>query len=134
MSKTPVLAGMSMLVLEDEFFIAMALEETLIEAGAETVIVAKSLDEVESLPDQNFGAAILDIRVVDGTSFELATELLGHGVAVTFHSGHTSQSDVQHFPEAEFCPKPALPKEVVNSVVRSIERLQRSHQASVANQ
>ena len=118
------LAGLSVLVLEDEFFIAFALKETLEKAGAQAVVIARSLQDATEQVVADVSAAILDIRLPDGTSFDLAKELQAKGIAITFHSGHSDYSDVEDFELAEFCPKPAVPEQIVSSVLSSLQKLQ----------
>lgn len=115
------LDGLSILVLEDEFFIAMTVKDFLKQAGAEVVNTVKTLSRAREALGDRFDAAILDVRVPDGTSYDLAKELLAQDVGVVFHSGHTGKEDANAFPNAVFCEKPSMPEELIKCVSASIK-------------
>ena len=83
------LEGYSILLLEDELFIAAALREHLLMAGAAHVETPTTVSAAEScLSETKIDAAILDIVLPDGDTRRLAEKLAGQGVRVIFHSGH----------------------------------------------
>ncbi|MEM8591033.1 MAG: response regulator [Pseudomonadota bacterium] len=114
---------MAILVLEDEFLIALAAEDVLRDAGARRIGLAKTIAEAHELLCTRFDAAILDVRVPDGYSYGLAEALCSQKVGVTFHSGHTDYADAERFPKAVFCPKPSPPDQLVSSVLTSLARV-----------
>lgn len=118
-----LLQGKTILVLEDEVLIAMTIEDCLIQAGAENVLIATSLQQVGAFGTLSLDAAVLDVRVKDGTSYELARSLLAQGIGVTFHSGHVQSKDIVDIPNAVFCEKPSLPKDLINSVQTSLKSM-----------
>ena len=119
-----VLAGMSLLVLEDEILIAIALKEFLSEAGAMLVETTTTLARARELMSTSFDAAILDVRLPDGTSHGLAKDLLAQGTGVCFHSGHAESEEVDAFPNAIFCAKPSTPDDLVSGVLASIDAVE----------
>lgn len=70
-----LLAGMTVLVVEDEYLIALEAQRMIEEAGAEQVILANSTAEVRKLLSDGpcIDAAILDLRL----GAEDATPLIG---------------------------------------------------------
>lgn len=115
------LAGLSILVLEDEFLIAIAIKEYLDDAGANTVETTTTLARARELLETSFDAAVLDVRLPDGTSYTLAQHLLEKGIGVCFHSGHAENDEMEAFPNAIFCAKPSTPEDLVGGVLASIK-------------
>lgn len=89
----PDLSGRRILIVEDQTLIAMWIEDVLCEAGAEIIGPAPTVVEalgligaagVGSLLD----AAILDVRLQDGTSLAVADKLASLGVPFVFVTGY----------------------------------------------
>lgn len=96
------LTGASVLILEDEFLIAMDAEQILKRLGAVNVEVASTLEEAEQLSDGGrFDVAMLDVNINGQVSFPLAERLWRRGVAVVFATGYEMKS--QPFPEFAAC-------------------------------
>ena len=93
------------LVVEDEFIIALDLSETVKDLGyaldgpyADNEHALVAIDR--ELPD----CAILDIFTGDGEVFPLADALAEAGVPIIFHSGHMSPPEVKRrYPQALAC-------------------------------
>ena len=82
------LAGLKILVVEDEPIIAMVLEE-LLEDERAIPTVASSLEQADdALVHATFDAAILDINVHGQKSYSIAAVLLKRGVPFVFASGY----------------------------------------------
>ena len=87
------MAGLShlrrMLVLEAEALILLDLEQTLTEAGVETVLVAATTDDALAIVE----AAAPDVAILDlnlgrgGWSYDVARRLQKNGVPFVFSSG-----------------------------------------------
>jgi len=103
------------LVVEDEFIIALDLSETVRDLGylvdgpyadKENAFIA--IDRV--MPD----LAILDVHTADGEVYPLADALTDAGVPIIFHSGHIAPDDLYvRYPEAQACAKPCPPAELI---------------------
>lgn len=88
-----VLAGRRVLLLEDEALVAMDLEGIVQDAGAEEVRLAMNLAEAwRTVSDWRPDLALLDVRLPDGSSHDLAAELHERGVHVLFHTGDADAS------------------------------------------
>lgn len=120
---SPTLDGATILLLEDEAVIGMAIREFLLAAGAVEVVHAYSSESAfERLEEYSFDAAVLDVRLPDGTCFDVAVELNKRDVALVFHSGH--EVDFQaSFPNAIVCSKPATTTQLVNAIGRARKAL-----------
>jgi DNA-binding NtrC family response regulator len=114
----------TVLVVEDEFIIALDLSETVEDLGyalegpfpdrrgAFRAIAA-------DMPD----AAILDVRTGDGEVFPLADALTQAGVPIIFHSGHIGSEDVaERYPSAWTCAKPCPPDKLIVALQEAVER------------
>ena len=103
------------LVVEDEFIIALDLSETVRDLGyvvdgpyadKENAFVAIDREMPE--------CAILDINTADGEVYPLADALTDAGVPIIFHSGRVSPSEVMaRYPQARACAKPCPPGQLV---------------------
>ncbi|WEZ85126.1 response regulator [Rhizobium sp. 32-5/1] len=81
------------LVLEDNFIIAMEAEDILKSLGVGEVEIATNIDQAEALLSQEvFDFVLLDINLGSQTSFHLAEKLLGNGVPFGFVSGYGENS------------------------------------------
>ncbi|HEV7321046.1 MAG TPA: hypothetical protein VGO04_20800 [Ensifer sp.] len=86
----------TVLVLEDNFIIAMDAEEILASLGIPQVTIATSVDQaMELLSLQAFDFAILDVSLGDHTSFSVADAMLARGLPFGFTSGY---GDSELFP------------------------------------
>lgn len=100
------LDGLTILVLEDEPIIAMALEEQLEDTGAKPVVVGSLELAHEALADGTFDAAILDINVHGGKSYPVAHRLVELGVPFVFASGYGDTLNPQEFSGVPTVTKP----------------------------
>ncbi|WP_265571649.1 response regulator [Sphingomicrobium nitratireducens] len=114
---------MKILVVEDEYIIALDIAHTLEDAGydvlgpCEDVAGALALIEGE-LPD----GAILDVQLDNETVHPVARRLSEAGVPIVFHSGHAQPCDLQkEFEAARFCSKPCAPQQLVETVGEAID-------------
>lgn len=120
----PPLSGLRLLVVEDEFLVALDLETMLSDAGAEVTVEAtvaggKARARAAFAGEGAFDCALLDVRLADGDVFPLAMVLCTQGVAVVFHSGHARIEDVQTmFPDAQTLSKPAPEAALIDAVAR----------------
>lgn len=81
------------LVLEDNYIIALEAEDILRSLGIEHVEIASSTAEANRLIEaQSFDFALLDVNLVNETSFDFAGLLLARGVAFGFVSGYGEDS------------------------------------------
>lgn len=114
----------TVLVVEDEFIIALDLSETVKDLGyaLEGPFADKEnafLAIEATMPD----AAILDVYTSDGEVFPLADALVEAGVPIIFHSGHVSPQEVkERYPDAWACAKPCPPDKLIDVLQEAVER------------
>ena len=83
------LAGRRILVVEDEFLIALDIEDALAALGCVVVGPAGKLTEALELANKSeIDAAILDVTIRDDKVFPVADKLLERGIPFIFASGY----------------------------------------------
>ena len=104
------------LVLEDEALILLDLEQTLMDAGVETVLVAATNADALTIVDGAvLDAAILDVNLGRGeSSYDVARRLQQKGVPFLFSSGTDGVSE--GFENVPLVLKPFTSDQVVNSL------------------
>jgi len=114
--------ALRILVAEDELITAIDLCNTFEEAGYEVEgphsgISATMLACQKQKPD----LAVLDIKLADGLTYELARKLLGDNVPVILHSaGAEALGMAARFPGATMLAKPCPPAKLLDIVSRVI--------------
>jgi DNA-binding response OmpR family regulator len=92
------LAGLRILIVEDEFLVAMLVEEMLQDLRCEIVGPVSTLEEAVATVRQNrLDGALLDANLSGKNSSPVADELLGHEVPfilVTGYGGHKGDPPV----------------------------------------
>ena len=100
------LVGSRVLLVEDEAILAMSIEDMLRDLGCEVVGPALSLAEARALAEkEKIDAAVLDINMGEGFSYEVAEMLRARNVPFCFSTGYGSAG-----PEPRFVDVPVLPK------------------------
>ena len=119
----------TVLVVEDEFIIALDLSETVRDLGfkvegpfADNQNAFVAIDE--ELPD----CAILDVKIADGEVYPLADALANAGVPLIFHSGHVPPVEItERYPQAQACAKPCPPDRLISMIGCAIEEAETAH-------
>ena len=110
------------LLVEDELFIALDVQATIEAAGFAVEGPCMTLVEAQEAVERHnaaFAAAVLDVRLADGTVFPAADRLPAAGVPLIFHSGHADDADLrQRYPRAMVCPKPSAPEALSEAIRR----------------
>ncbi|WP_377290462.1 hypothetical protein [Rhizobium sp. SG2393] len=79
----------TVLVLEDNFIIAMEAEDILLTLGCRTIVIAATLEEAQAAIEATlFDFALLDVNLGQQTSFDFAATLKARGIAFGFVSGY----------------------------------------------
>lgn len=116
----------TVLLVEDELFIALDLQAT-IEGGGFRVdgpyTTLAEAQEAIARHQARFAAAVLDVRLADATVFPAADQLDAAGVPIIFHSGHADEGEMRRrYPAATVCPKPSPPVALAAALRRSVGR------------
>lgn len=103
---TTVFTG-DVLIVEDNFIIAMDVEELVTELGATIVHIASSCDQaLSAIKSAEITAAILDFNLDNDTSVSVADALQERGIPFVFATGY---SDLSILPE-RYQSQPLLKK------------------------
>lgn len=114
----------TVLVVEDEFIIALDVSETVRDLGY--TVEGPFADQRNAflaieceMPD----CAILDVYTGDGEVYPLADALSEAGVPIVFHSGHVTPAEMrERYPGAIACAKPCPPDKLIDAVQEAVAR------------
>jgi CheY-like chemotaxis protein len=116
------LAGKRILVVEDEFLIALDIERVLEGAGATDIVsVHRSRDALGALQGEPFHLAVLDYRLDGETSLSIAERLDEVGVPFVFLTGGMAPTAPTRYP-APFVSKPFDTTALLKAIQKAVER------------
>jgi DNA-binding response OmpR family regulator len=112
------LIGRSILVVEDEYMLAVDLKQELLDAGAIVVGPAASLSKAIDLikTTDRLDAAILDVNLRGEAVFPAADMLVERGVPFILTTGYDRTLIPSRFTGAPTCGKPLAPDTISNTV------------------
>jgi len=121
MPEVPSLAGRRILVVEDEYFVAMDASQALREEGAEVVGPCRTeqaaLHELDlAMPD----GALLDVHLGPTPSFTLAEVLKNRRIPFVFITGFDPGRIPGRFAGIERLAKPVAPRKMVEALARVV--------------
>ena len=119
------LDGRSILILEDEYLIAMDVEQSCLEWGAREVTILRNLDQMheQSLDEPRFDAAIVDLRLGGESTTGFALELAKRRIPFVFATGLSDAEELsESFPDVPVVGKPYSGDELVRILATVIAR------------
>lgn len=119
MTVPPTLPGYRVLLVEDEYFIAMELADLFRRRGAEVVGPVPSVDEALDLIAANarLDGAVLDINLHGEMAYPVADMLVARKVPFVFATGYDRETLPPRFAQARFCNKPVVVEQVVQALL-----------------
>lgn len=118
-----ILRDLKILILEDEFLIAMDVEQICRDNGASAVKVVRSLDELEPNALHDFDAAIVDVMLGGVTTLDFAASLRDANRPFLFASGYTDNAELAaKFPGVALVTKPYSEADLVNALAKACDR------------
>ena len=118
------LDGLRILVLEDEFLIAMDVEQLCRDHGAADVTIARKLDEIDgqALPAR-FDVAVVDLMLGDVSTLDFAARLSSEGIPFIFASGYWDSDEVKDaFPDIRLVTKPYSGDDLIEAIAMACGR------------
>ena len=116
------LAGVRALIVEDEYLLALLLEEELRVAGCSIADTVGDLEAARKAASRaDFNIAILDINLSGELVYPLADELAARGIAFVFLSGYAIGSFPERFRDRPRVAKPYELSELIRQISRSVE-------------
>ena len=98
------------LVVEDEFFVALSVEDVLQELGCNVVgPVATLADALRAAQGEPLGCAVLDINLAGEKVYPAADELLARGIPFVFATGYAAADLPERFRGCPRVQKPFRP-------------------------
>jgi CheY-like chemotaxis protein len=120
-----LLDGLRILVLEDEFLIAMDVEQLCRDHGAADVTIARELAEIDgqALPER-FDAAVVDLMLGGVSTLDFAARLRGEGVPFVFASGYSDSDEIRDsFPNTRLVTKPYSGDDLIEALAMACGRV-----------
>ena len=123
-----MLSGERLLIVEEEFLIALDIQRALEGANAEKTVFARNFTEVAAMGDQigEFALAIVNPPHPDAADAAVAQRLVAAGVAVVVCSAFHHKLADTPFAGAEFVGKPFADGDLLDACRRALARRQKS--------
>ena len=123
--KSAPLAGRRCLVLDDEFLIALDIQQALEQAGAAEVVCAPNVESaLMSVRGGRFDLAVLDLRLgrTGGNSLPVARALRDSGTPFIFLTGMSGDAEhTRAYPEAPVVEKPYEGMALLAAVAKALD-------------
>ncbi|MBZ9852086.1 response regulator [Mesorhizobium sp. CA14] len=119
-----LLDGLRILVLEDEFLIALDIEQLCRDHGAAEVTIAREITEIngEALSPR-FDAAVVDLMLAGVSTLDFAARLRSEGLPFVFASGYSDSDEIKDaFPDIRLVTKPFSGDDLVEAVALACGR------------
>ncbi|MER9331696.1 response regulator [Mesorhizobium sp. M0152] len=119
-----LLDGLRILVLEDEFLIAMDVEQLCRDHGAGEVVIARDLAEIDDRKVvTQFDAAVVDLMLGGVSTLGFAAGLREAGMPFVFASGYSDAEEIKvSFPGVRLVAKPYSGEDLVEAVALACGR------------
>ena len=114
----PLLDGLRILILEDEFLIAMDVEQLCRDSGAADAVIVRDLTEIDRQDGLvGFDAAVVDLMLGGVSTLDFAARLRSAGVPFVFASGYSDADEIRGaFPEIRLVTKPYSGDDLIEAV------------------
>ena len=118
------LTGLTILVVEDEFFVADAIESALSAFGAQVVGPVASLEEAMELVEAGtpLHAAILDVNLTGKKVFPVADSLAQRGTPFIFTTGYDGDVIPEQYRGAARVTKPATVEQIIHALISATSK------------
>ena len=115
------LDGLRVLVLEDEFLIAMDVEQLCRDHGAADVIIIASLDSPAAVDIDGLDCdiAVVDLRLHGHSTLDFARGLAANGVPFIFATGLADEEISRDFPSVPVVSKPYRGPELIEAMAKA---------------
>ena len=118
------LRDLRILVVEDEYLIAMSLADALENAGSVVVgpvpSVDKAIQKIESEP--HIDAAVVDVNLGGVLAYAVADMLIARKIPFVFTSGYEDNVLRNRYAQVKNCPKPYLFRAMEEALVEAMSQ------------
>ncbi len=118
------------LVVEDDYFIASDVRESLQDMGCDVVGPYPTIEEAAAAVEREaLDAAVLDVNLSGDAVYPLARQLIGRRVPLLFVTGYSPDIISRKFDAVPRLTKPIMPRQLQKAVARLIAdgRSEQSH-------
>jgi len=117
-ARSGTLAGMRLLVVEDDALLLLDLEDVLRAAGAQTVHTCCTIEEaIHCSETESFDAAIIDVRIGSDSIAPIARQLVARGTPFLFYTGQPRSDRIMaECLKCQILSKPAQSAVIVNTL------------------
>jgi len=119
------LAGLRVLVVEDEMLVSLLIEDTLSESDC---IIVGPFDKVsnalKAAQAEQIDAAVLDVNVAGVRVYPVAEVLAARGIPFLLLSGYGQDAVPLSHPEWRACSKPFTPEDLVSKLIDQVKQRQ----------
>lgn len=119
------LKDLRILVMEDEFLIAMDVEQLCQDHGAEEVIILRTLKELGDQPvgDRGINVAVVDVMLAGESTVEFAKTLQDNNVPFVFANGYAENENLfEAFPGIRVVGKPYAGPTLIAAIVEAVNQ------------
>ena len=118
------LSGARILIAEDEVVIALELQDIFIDAGAEFVALANTIDDaLAAIEHDRVTAAVLDVRLGTASIGPVADLLVRRAVPFMFYTGQPQTDPARApWPDVPSVEKPATQSKLLSAVCALLPR------------
>jgi CheY-like chemotaxis protein len=119
----PALVGKRVLIVEDEFFVAVQIETAVQSFGCETIGPFTRLDlAIQASRREQFHIAVLDINLNQTLVYPLADELLIRSIPFVFLTGYAHADLPESYRSLPRIQKPFDPRAVKHALIRALTK------------
>ncbi len=121
------LKDLRILVMEDEFLIAMDVEQLCQDNGAEEVIILRTLKELDeqSVEARGINVAVVDVMLAGESTVDFARTLQDRKVPFVFATGYAENENLfEAFPGIRVVGKPYAGPTLITAMVEAINERQ----------
>jgi len=111
----------NVLMVEDEAYLAMALEDLLTDAGYRVLGAARLSDALEIADHEHVDAALLDINLHGEAVYPLAAYLRENGVPFAFATAYSRDTIPEDFHDCVLVRKPYTSERIIEAVESMVE-------------
>jgi len=118
------LAGYRVLVLEDEYLIAMDVEQLCRDHGAEDAVLVGDLDMIEAkVAGRHFDVAVIDAMLNGHSTLDFARQLQERNTPFVFATGYDDAAErFADFPGVLVVGKPYGGRELIDAIAEAVRR------------
>ncbi|KAB2851150.1 MAG: response regulator [Hyphomicrobiaceae bacterium] len=114
------LSSKSILVVEDEYIIAIDIATYFSDRGARVVGPVGTIEEaIGAINGERLDAAVLDLNLHGEMAFDVADALIGRGIPFVFATGYDRDVIPGRFASVKRCEKPTTPEAIAMALFAS---------------